>query len=377
MVVPLSPSLVRNVIYPVYRGLRGDRLLSILGELEKNQWLSGPEIEDIQWQRMQPFLKDITAHVPYYRDLFAELGLKAEDIQNPADLMQLPLLDKYVVRKEGKRMMTTDPLKKGYKANTGGSTGEPLYFYNDWESAPYRRANTARGHRMAGIDVGDKQALVWGFPFDIPLKERVASAVRNYFANITFLSSFKRSETAMGDFASKLTRYKPDLLLGYPSAVMLFAEFLKARNITGISPKAVMSSGEKMYPQQRELFEEVFGCSVFDRYGSNEFANVAHECEAHKGLHVFTDLLYVEVLRENGRPAEPGEVGEIVITDLLNRYMPFVRYKTGDMAIPSGRTCECGRGLPLFERIEGRTFDNIMTPDGRSIGGYFWTYLSR
>ncbi|MCK4538584.1 MAG: aspartate 1-decarboxylase [Candidatus Krumholzibacteria bacterium] len=377
MVLPLSPSLVRNVIYPVYRGFRGDRLLSTLNELEKNQWLSLPEIEDIQWRRMSSFLKEITAHVPYYMDIFNELGLKPGDIQNPNDFMQLPLLDKYVIRQEGKRMVTNDPVKKGYKASTGGSTGEPLYFSNDLSAAPIRRANTARGHRMAGIDIGDKQAFVWGFPFDIPLKERMASTVRNYFANITYLSSFNLSEKAMADYAAKLKRYKPALVIGYPSAVTFFAEFLRMRNITGIRPKAVISSGEKMFPQQRETLEEVFGCRVFDRYGSNEVGNVAHECDQHKGLHIFSDLIYLEILRENGRPAEPGEVGELVITDLLNHYMPFVRYRTGDMAILSSRTCACGRGLPLLERIEGRTFDNIMTPDGRSIGGYFWTYLSR
>ncbi len=377
MVLPLTPSLVRNVIHPVYRGLRGDRLLNILAELEKNQWLSPEEIEDIQWQRMDIFLKAAVTHVPYYRDLFSELGVGAEDIQNPVDLLSVPLLDKYIIRREGKRMITEDPMVKGYGSSTGGSTGEPLYFSIDNTAGPTRRANTQRSYRMAEIDIGDRQAFIWGFPFDIPLKERMASAVRNYFSNITYLSSFDMSEKAMHDYAMKLKRYKPDLLLGYPSAVSLFAEFVRDSKIDGIRPRAIISSGEKMYPVQRDLLESVFGSRVFDRYGSNEFANVAHECSEHKGLHIFSDLMFVEILHDNGRPAGPGELGEIVITDLLNHYMPFIRYKTGDMAVATDRKCGCGRGLPLIERIEGRTFDNVLTSDGRSIGGYFWTYLSR
>lgn len=377
MVIPLSPSLVRNVIHPVYRGLKGDRLLATLAELEKNQWLSPAEIEDIQWQKMSMFLKAVASYVPYYREVFRNLGLKPEDIQNPVDFLELPLLDKYIIRQEGKRMVTEDPLRRGHESSTGGSTGEPLYFSIDNDASPVRRANTQRSYRMAGIDIGDKQAFIWGFPFDIPLKQRMASAIRNYFSNITYLSSFNMSEKAMRDYAIKLKRNKPDLVIGYPSAVTFFAEYLRRSNISGVNPRAVISSGEKMYPHQRDILESVFGCKVFDRYGSHEFANVAHECEQHKGLHIFSDLMHVEILHENGRPAQPGEVGEIVITDFLNLYMPFVRYRTGDSAVATDRVCECGRGLPLLERIEGRTFDNIMTPDGRSIGGYFWTYLSR
>ncbi|MBN1164147.1 MAG: aspartate 1-decarboxylase [Candidatus Krumholzibacteriota bacterium] len=377
MLLPLAPSLVRNVIYPVYRGLRGDKLLQILQELEENQYLSPEELEDIQWRRMSAFLEYIANHVPYYRELFEQSGWKAEDFQNPTDLLRVPLLTKEIIRREGKSLVTTDPLIKGYDSNTGGSTGEPLYFKIANSTSPYRRANTQRCYRMCGIEIGEKQAYVWGFPFNIPRKEKIKSSFRNYFNNITYLSSFNMSEQAMRDYALKLKKFKPAVVIGYPSAVTLFAEFCRDNQISGIEPRAVISSGEKMYPPQREVLEEFFGCPVFDRYGSNEFANVAHECDRHKGLHVFNDLLYVEVLHENGRPAGPGEVGEIVITDFLNRFMPFVRYRTGDMAVQTDRTCECGRGLPLLERIEGRTFDTVMTNDGRFIGGYFWTYLSR
>ncbi|MCK4236402.1 MAG: aspartate 1-decarboxylase, partial [Candidatus Krumholzibacteria bacterium] len=164
---------------------------------------------------------------------------------------------------------------------------------------------------------------------------------------------------------------------GYPSALALFAEFCKKSRIKVFRPKAVVTSGERTFPHQREIIEEVFSCPTFDRYGSREFSNVAHECEEHRGLHVCNDLFYVEVLHESGRPAQSGEVGEIVVTDLSNLYMPFLRYRTGDLAVPTERTCPCGRGLPLLDRIEGRTFDAIVTPDGKSVGGFFWTWLSR
>jgi phenylacetate-CoA ligase len=158
---------------------------------------------------------------------------------------------------------------------------------------------------------------------------------------------------------------------------MFFSEFCRKESIGLHSPKALVSSGEKLYPHQREMIEEVFSAPVYDRYGSREFADVACECSKREGLHIMNDLYVVEVIHESGRPAEDGEAGELVVTDLSNHYMPFIRYRTGDLAVPSGRSCSCGRGMPMLERIDGRTFDVIKTPSGKSVGGFFWTHLSR
>jgi phenylacetate-CoA ligase len=377
MLPPLYPPLVRNVIYPLYRGLRGDKLISILDELEKSQWLSQGEIEESQWRRLTQYLEQVTTHVPYYRELFEREGIRLEDIQNPTDFQRIPLLTKDDIREAKDRIVTKDPMRRGVPSNTGGSTGAPLYFYTDVSAGPLRRANALRGLRWAGIDIGDRQAVIWGFHLDRPFRERFAAAVKDYFNNMRYFSSFDMSEETMEQYAKSMASFGPDLILGYPSAVSRFAEFSKARRMTKIRPRAAMSSGEKMFPHQTELIREAFGAPVFDRYGSNEFANLAQECDRHDGLHVFSDVAFVEVIHESGRPAASGEVGEIVVTDLSNLYMPFLRYRTGDLAVPTLRTCTCGRGLPLLDRIEGRTFDEVVAPDGKSAGGFFWTYLSR
>jgi phenylacetate-CoA ligase len=377
MLPGLYPPIVRTVIYPVYRGMRGDRLIAILEELEKSQWLSREAIEEFQWGRVEQYLQQITTYVPYYRELFEREGLRVEDIQNPTDFLRIPFLSKDDIRAAKDRIVTKDPLRGGDASNTGGSTGEPLYFFTDAASSSLRHANAIRGLRWAGIDIGDRQAVIWGFHLGRPFRERFTDGVKDYFNNIRYVSSFDMSEEAMERYARMMTSFRPALLLGYPSAVSQFAEFCKARHITGIKPRAAMSSGEKMFPHQAEMIREVFGCPVFDRYGSNEFSNVAQECEKHNGLHTFPDVMYVEVIHESGRPAQSGEVGEIVVTDLSNLYMPFLRYRTGDLAVPTLRKCACGRGLPLLDRIEGRTFDTVVTPDGKAAGGFFWTFLSR
>lgn len=377
MLPPLPPPIVRSVIYPVYRGLRGDKLLAVLEEVERNQWLPTEELAEIQWRRVEQYLRQITTYVPYYRELFEREGIHVEDIQSPADFRRIPCLTKDDIRAAKDRIVTKDPLRRGVSSNTGGSTGEPLYFYTDASAGPIRRANALLGLRWAGIDIGDKQAIIWGFHLDRPFKERFVNGVKDYFNNILYMSSFNMSEAAMEKYARWLVSYRPALILGYPSAVALFAEFCKGRRIRSIRPRAVMSSGEKLFPHQAEIIAEVFQCPLFDRYGSNEFANVAQECEQHRGLHLFNEHLKVEIVHETGRLAESGEVGEIVVTDLANLYMPFLRYRTGDLAVPTARTCSCKRGLPLLDRIEGRTFDAVVSADGKSAGGFFWTYLSR
>jgi phenylacetate-CoA ligase len=377
MFPPLSPMLIRNVVYPVYRGFRGDTLLAVLEELERNQWLSPKEIEDLSWQRLGKLLSQSVLYVPYYRDAFQQAGLKPDDIQSPADFSKVPLLTKDIVRGAGNRMVSQDPLRKGFASSTGGSTGEPLYFYGDATSGPIRRANTMRGYRWMGVDVGDRQAMLWGMHLDVPFRERLVSAVKNYFSNTIYLSTFDMSDQSMLRYAERLRAYRPRLLTGYPSALALFASFLRMKRIMDIRPRAIISSGEELYESQRELIEAVFGCRVFDRYGSREFANVAQECDEHRGLHIMSDLFCVEILTGDGRAANEGEVGEVVVTDLSNFYMPFIRYRTGDLAVSTGRTCACGRGLPLFDRIEGRSFDAVVTPEGKHVGGFFWTWLSR
>jgi phenylacetate-CoA ligase len=353
MLPPLFPHLVRNVIFPIYRGLRGDRLLPMLEELERNQWLTRAEIEEIQWRKVENLLGQAATHVPYYRKLLHDAGVKIEDIQNPNDFRDIPFLTKEIIHREGRRLVTTDPFRRGNASSTGGSTGEPLFFYNDTFAGPIRRANTLRSYRWAKVDIGDKQAIFWGFALDRPMKERIKDSVKNYFNNIATFSTFDMSEETMRCYAARLRFYKPDYIVGYPSALTLFAEFCTQSAIAVTRPKAVFSNGERIFPDQRDILEEAFQCPVFERYGSSEFAGVAHECEEHNGLHIFNDLFLVEVIHESGRPARNGEIGELIVTDLSNLYMPFIRYRTGDLAVPTDRECPCGRGLPLLDRIEG------------------------
>jgi len=140
--------------------------------------------------------------------------------------------------------------------------------------------------------------------------------------------------------------------------------------------EAIVTSSETLYDHDREFIETVFGCPVFNRYGSREFGNLAHECDHHQGLHIYTEHAYVECLRNN-KPAGPGEKGELVITSLDNYGLPFIRYRIGDYGEMSDTPCSCGRGFPLLKSVDGRVFDVIAAPNGRFIPGTYWTIVFR
>jgi len=377
MLPPLPPWAVRNVIHPLLRRIRNDGLSNRVGELLMHERLSNRDLLDLQWKSLKRLLEYVETFVPYYRDLFKQIGLRAGQVRSASDLLSIPLLTKERIRAAGDSIITQERGRKGVPLSTIGSTGEPLHFEVDTAAGPTRRACAIRSFKWMGIEIGDRQARIWGTYLDAPVRTRIGEALRDYAANVLHLSAFNMSDEVMQGYASKLKAFKPDLLIGFPSALMLFAEFLQSRRVTGISPKSILASGEKIYEHQKQLLEEVFNSRVYEGYGTNEFGNIAHECEKRSGLHMATDVFYLEILHETGRPAEPGETGEIVVTDLSNLYMPFLRYRTGDLAMLSGRACPCGRTFPLLERIEGRTFDVVISPEGKAAGGFFWTFLSR
>jgi phenylacetate-CoA ligase len=173
-----------------------------------------------------------------------------------------------------------------------------------------------------------------------------------------------------------IVKHQPVLIDGYAESFKLLAHYVKQHGLPGIKPKALMSSAQALPEQSREIIEKAFGCKVFDKYGSREFSGIAYECDAHDGHHVVAESYIVEILKD-GRPARPGEVGEIVITDLSNNCLPFLRYRIGDLAVAMDTTvtCACGRGLPRIGKIEGIVQAIIVGTNGNYVPGTFFAHL--
>ena len=144
--------------------------------------------------------------------------------------------------------------------------------------------------------------------------------------------------------------------------------------IKTIQPKGIICSSMMLLPHERRQIEEVFGVKVINRYGCEEVSLIASECEKHEGLHLNVEHLFIEFIRSDGQDAKPGESGSIIVTDLINKAMPFIRYQIEDSGVPTDRRCSCGRGLPLMSEVTGRLADFLRLtpgpPSGRSASGW-------
>jgi phenylacetate-CoA ligase len=184
----------------------------------------------------------------------------------------------------------------------------------------------------------------------------------------TYLDTLKMDQGALDRFVRQLRRTRPTLVFGHAHSVYLLADYLRHHRIDDVRPHGIITTAMVLHSWQRQAMESVFDCPVTNRYGCEEVSLIACECERHSGLHVNADGVHVEILRD-GMPVEPGQPGSVVVTDLTNRAMPLLRYHVGDVGVWSARRCDCGRGLPLLERIEGREADYVVTPQGELISG--------
>ncbi len=370
--MPLFQHAVRHVFLPLSLWRAGETAqLGYLREFERTQFLSPEQLRELQWRRLRSLLQHAYDQCPFYAERFRRAGITPGDFRCLEDLRALPPLEKHDIQEHGEAMVARDwPADDLIRNQTGGSTGTPVVFYLSRDRKCSRAAATLRHNRWAGWRVGDRAAVIWGAPLDRPAVG-LRSRLRGWLlreplwldtANLT-------AETMLG-FHQALHHWRPRVLLAYARAAVLFARFLKARGLRAYRPHSVVTSAEVLEDAERALLEEVFGCAVFNRYGCREVSVVASECPAHRGLHVMAEGLYLEIETPTG-PAAPGEMGSILVTDLLNRAMPLVRYRIGDLGSWAAGACPCGRSLPRLERVAGRVTDFLVGCDGRLVSGVF------
>jgi phenylacetate-CoA ligase len=365
----IAAALVRRVVYPIWEAKNGTAKLRHLREFEQFQFASPERVRERQWSEFREIVTHAFRSCPFYRAKFTAAGFTPADLRTPDDVWRIPTTSKQEIQEHLSEMLAEGVAQDQIiRDMTGGSTGRPMVVYYDRQRFDRRVAATIRHNRWAGWDIGDKVAAVWGATRDVR-QASLSARVRNRVINRQLILDASAIDDArMGEFARTLVRYKPKAMLGYANALGLFARFVIAEGISGIRPRGIVSSAEVLTERDRADIERAFGCPVFDRYGSRELGIIASECEAHRGMHVNAEDLFVEVLT-GGRPVVVGETGDIVITDVRNRVMPMIRYRTMDLGRAAEHPCSCGRGLPLIELAGGRVTDFLVSAAGQKVSG--------
>jgi phenylacetate-CoA ligase len=357
-----------------HKYLRKDGLYQLIDFYHDSQTWPVERLAAYQWDLFKKLLHHAYQHVPYYREWFLSHQLHPDQIRSRNDLGRLPLLTKKIIRDNMDKMKADNMAEnQSYRNRTSGSTGENLVFFSDRQADLHRTALPFRHYQWMQISPFSRELYFWGTAFDVVKNKGIKSRLKNFIKNRTILSAYHLGEAEFAHNIAQLIKIKPQLVSGYPSALYQLAKFIVDKGIT-VQVKVVLTQSETLHDFQRALIEQAFQTKVYNFYSSRDIPMIAHECEQHQGLHVSSENVLLEVIDAHGNPKDEGE-GELVLTDLHNYAMPFIRYRIGDTGMLSKQSCCCGRTLPLLEKITGRTMDMITFPNQRSVGGTFWTFL--
>jgi phenylacetate-CoA ligase len=359
--------------YAVAALKNGPEFQRFLADLEQSQWYSADRLRDMQDQKVRALIRHAYDTVPYYKRLFNAHGLRPSEVTSVDHLRKIPVLTKDMLRANAPELISTAvPRRSLFSGWTTGSTGTPINALRTHTSVAFEHATIWRQRRWAGIELKARKAAVWGTIWNnviIPssLPKRPPYWRYNAADNQLLFSYYHMSDETLPDYFDKLEEFRPAFIEGFPSTILVLANFLRRRG-RYFPVRAIFTSSEPLYEVHRREIEERFRTRVFDLYGQAERVSAATECEAHSGLHVNPEYGVLEVLRDGG-DAGPGESGELIGTGLNNFGMPLIRYQTGDIGRVAALPCPCGRAMPLLESVQGRLVDCIQTPDGRKIPG--------
>lgn len=358
-------ALSKHVFYPLWDiRERADRLAE-LKRLEKSQYWPPERLRELQINRLQSIVQHAFKSCPFYASLYRDLNLCIEDM---ADLRRLPLVSKGDVREGLNDFLSKSFVKETiYESRTGGSTGRALTLYFDKRCQEHRNAAAMRSDRWAGRDLGTKTAGIWGNP---PRMAGFKDWLRSSFLNrLVYLDTMAINEQSVCNFVSMWKRQRPKVIFGHSHSIYMLARYLENLGVEEIRPVGVISTSMMLLDHERSVIEQVMGCKVSNRYGCEEVGLISAECPERRKMHINSEHVIVELLRRDGQPALPGEEAEVVVTDLINYAMPLIRYRVEDMAVGVEGVCDCGRGLPMIDKIIGRVADFLQKADGTLVAG--------
>jgi len=374
----MLPSIART-FFRVQERMLGRRTFAILRELDESQWWPRERIDELRTQRLRAVVQSAWDHAPYWRTIMEQCGFVPGDIRSLADLRRFPLLDKEAVRARGEEMVWREEGPRLQLLRTSGSTNEALQFYTTSNREAQINAARIRGHQWVGMQRGEKEMYFWGSPIELSKQDRI-KRLRDWLVNDGLTNGFALKPELVPQYVEYWKRWRPKCIFGYPCTLALMAGMASAAGIDlsalrHFGLEMIVTTSEMLTDIDRKAIVDAFGVPVYDSYGLREGGLIGHECDRFT-MHCMDEQLVLETIDPETLQPTEGE-GELVLTNIVSKVMPMIRYRTGDIVTLSNEPCPCGRNLSSIRISGGRVADFVVTSDGTWIPGYAFIYICR
>lgn len=374
----MIPILARTM-FRLQERLLGRRSFAILAELLDSERWPADRRQELRMDRLRDVLAAAHEHTPYWRTVMDAHNVRPADIHSLDDLRRMPLLTKDTIRTRREDMVWRDEGKRLTMVRTSGSTNEALPFYTNSNREAHINAARMRGHEWIGVRRGQREMYFWGSPIELSKQDRV-KRVRDWLINDGLTNGFEIRAESVPEYFEYWKRWRPKCIFGYPCSFSLMAMMARAQGIdltelTRYGLEVISTTSEMLTDVDRELITKAFGVPVYDSYGLREGGMVGHECE-HFTMHCMDEQVILETINPDTLEPTDGE-GELVLTNIVSKVMPVIRYRTGDIVTLSNAPCPCGRTLSSVKISGGRAADFVVTSDGKWVAGYFIIYICR
>lgn len=372
---PVPVPCVSTCLWPALSEPRAAQALALQFQLDQSQWWQPDVLQKWQFTQLQALIKHARQHTPFYQAHWQHIDVP-EDV-SPAAFKSFPVVtrDHIQTNPQGLRSVVM-PQYHGQlrQISTSGSTGKPVDILKDEITAFMAQAFTLRDHRWHRRDLTARLATIRHSP-GAQYQAPHGKQQRGWSASLQGIyqsgESFRLDSACTTDQQwSWLKKANPAYLMTYPSNLAALLEYSQSKQERLTSLRQVTTLSEILPEALRERVALQWQCELVDIYSCQEAGNLALQCPQHEHYHVQSENVLLEVLDDNGRQCEAGETGRVVVTSLNNFASPLIRYEVGDYA-EVGESCPCGRGLPVLNRIFGRTRNMLTYPDGRTA----WPYL--
>lgn len=350
---------IHKLTFIASKVLTRNNYLSVRNGLNGSAGWTEAEIDQYQNKAIVKIIQFAYEKIPYYKNRWKYLSINQERIKNISDLCVLPILTKLEINKNLSEMLNPAEATQKIAGSTGGSTGIPMRYFMSPQNALYSSVLLDRGLGLGGYSPGDRLAIIAGGSLVGPHKT-IHKRLIERLTNVRYFSSYGMSEETLQKYATELIKFQPKFIRGYASALNVIASYMKDTGLNNrIKIHAIFSTSEMLTDNVRANIENIFRCKVFDGWGLNDGGASAFECKEHNGMHIDPERAFVEIVEDEFTDIYGPGVGKVVVTNLIDTVMPFIRYDTGDIGRIETTRCSCGLFTPRIYINFGRITDCI------------------